>query len=92
MVSLQPRMRSAPSDEESAAHRCGRSRSRRISGRPGIDGDTAANGVGAEIDTDYRFLSLDNLDFALALGVEARKGRWAALFDAMRVDFSDAFG
>ena len=56
----------------------------------GLDGDTGADGVGAEIDTGYRFFSLDNLDFALALGVEAQKGRWTALLDAMHVDFSDA--
>jgi hypothetical protein len=55
----------------------------------GIDGDTAAEGVGSEIDTGYSFLSLDNLDFALATAVEARKGRWAALLDGMYVDFSD---
>jgi hypothetical protein len=57
----------------------------------GLDGDTAADGTGSEIDTDYRFFSLDNLDFALGTAVEARKGRWGMLYDAMYVEFSDAF-
>jgi hypothetical protein len=57
----------------------------------GIDGDTAAAGTGSEIDTGYRFLSLDNLDLAIATAVEARKGKWSVLLDAMYVDFSDTF-
>jgi hypothetical protein len=57
----------------------------------GLDGNTAADGAGSEIDTDYKFFSLDNLDFALGTAVEARKGRWAILGDAMYVEFSDAF-
>jgi hypothetical protein len=44
-----------------------------------------------EIDTDYTFFSLDNLDFALGTSLEARKGRWGMLYDAMYVEFSDAF-
>ena len=55
----------------------------------GLDGNTAADGVGSEIDTGYSFLSLDNLDLTLAAAVEARKGRWAVLLDALYVDFSD---
>jgi hypothetical protein len=57
----------------------------------GLDGNTAAGGTGSEIDTDYQFFSLDNLDFALGTAVEARKGRWGMLGDAMYVEFSDAF-
>ena len=57
----------------------------------GLDGDTAANGTGSEIDTDYSFFSLDNLDFALGTSLEARKGRWGMLYDAMYVELSDAF-
>ena len=57
----------------------------------GLDGDTAADGAGSEIDTDYTFFSLDNLDFALGASLEARKGRWGMLYDAMYVEFSDAF-
>ena len=57
----------------------------------GLDGTTAADGAGSEIDTDYKFFSLDNLDFALGTAVEARKGRWGMLGDAMYVEFSDAF-
>src|SRR5512139_3132977 len=57
----------------------------------GLDGTTAADGTGSEIDTDYTFFSLDNLDFALGTAVEARKGRWGVLGDAMYVKFSDAF-
>src|SRR5262245_19487379 len=57
----------------------------------GLDGNTAADGTGSEIDTDYKFFTLDNLDFALGTAVEARKGRWAMLGDAMYVEFSDAF-
>jgi hypothetical protein len=57
----------------------------------GLDGTTAADGAGSEIDTDYKFFSLDNLDFALGAALEARKGRWGMLYDAMYVEFSDAF-
>ena len=57
----------------------------------GLDGTTAAGGTGSEIDTDYKFFSLDNLDFALGTAVEARKGRWGFLADAMYVEFRDAF-
>jgi hypothetical protein len=57
----------------------------------GLDGDTAADGTGSEIDTDYSFFSLDNLDFALGTAFEARKGRWGMLYDLMYVEFSDAF-
>ena len=57
----------------------------------GLDGDTAAHGAGSEIDTDYEFFSLDNLDFALGTAVEAHRGRWGMLYDAMYVEFSDAF-
>ena len=57
----------------------------------GLDGNTAADGTGSEIDTDYEFFSLDNLDFALGTSLEARKGRWGMLYDAMYVEFSDAF-
>jgi len=57
----------------------------------GIDGSTAADGVESEIDTGYSFFSLDNLDFALATGVEARKGRWTVLLDGLYTEFSDAF-
>jgi hypothetical protein len=56
----------------------------------GIDGDTRAENVGGEIDTGGRFLSFENLDFALAVSAEAQKGRWTTLLDAMRVDFSAA--
>ena len=57
----------------------------------GLDGNTAADGTGSEIDTDYKFFSLDNLDFALGTAVEAHKGRWGVLGDAMYVEFSDEF-
>jgi hypothetical protein len=57
----------------------------------GLDGDTAADGAASEIDTDYTFFSLDNLDFALGTALAARKGRWGMLYDAMVVEFSDAF-
>jgi hypothetical protein len=57
----------------------------------GLDGDTAVDGTGSEIDTGYKFFSLDNLDFALGAALEARKNRWGMLYDAMYVEFSDAF-
>ncbi len=55
----------------------------------GLDGDTAAEGIGSEIDTGYSFFSLDNLDLAIGTDVEARKGKWGVLLDGMYVDFSD---
>jgi opacity protein-like surface antigen len=57
----------------------------------GLDGNTAASGVGSEIDTGYSFLSLDNLDLTLAANLEARKGGWTVLVDGLYVEFSDAF-
>lgn len=57
----------------------------------GLDGDTAANGAGAEIDTGYSFFSLDNLDWTLGTAFEAEKGNWTVLVDALYVEFSDAF-
>ncbi len=57
----------------------------------GLDGNTAAGGVGSEIDTGYSFLSLDHLDLTLAANLEARKGRWTVLVDGLYVEFSDAF-
>jgi hypothetical protein len=57
----------------------------------GLDGHTAAGGVGSEIDTGYSFLSLDNLDLTLAANLEARKGRWTVVLDGLYVEFSDAF-
>src|SRR5262245_42298432 len=57
----------------------------------GLDGDTAANGVGSEIDTGYSFFSLDNLDWTLGTAFEAQRGRWTLLVDALYVEFSDEF-
>jgi len=57
----------------------------------GFDGNTAANGVGSEIDTDYSFFSLENLDWTLGTAFEAQKGRWTVLIDGLYVEFSDAF-
>lgn len=57
----------------------------------GLDGNTAANGVGSEIDTDYSFFSLENLDWTLGAALEAQKGRWTVLVDGLYVEFSDAF-
>jgi hypothetical protein len=57
----------------------------------GLDGTTAADGVGAEIDTGYSFFSLENLDWTLGTAFEAQKGRWTVLVDGLYVKFSDAF-
>lgn len=57
----------------------------------GLDGDTAADDVGSEIDTGYKFFSLDNLDWTLGTAFEAQKGRWTLLADALYVEFSDEF-
>ena len=57
----------------------------------GLDGNTTASGVGSEIDTGYRFLSLENLELTLAANLEARKGRWTVVLDGLYVEFSDAF-
>jgi opacity protein-like surface antigen len=57
----------------------------------GLDGDTAADGAGSEIDTGYRFFSLDNLDWTLGTAFEAQKGRWSLLADGLYVEFSDEF-
>ena len=57
----------------------------------GIDGDTAAEGTGAEIDTGYSFLSLNNLDLVLATGVEGARGDGRCYWIRVYVDFSDSF-
>jgi hypothetical protein len=57
----------------------------------GLDGDTAAEDVGSEIDTGYKFFSLDNLDWTLGTAFEAQKGRWTILVDGLYVKFSDEF-
>jgi hypothetical protein len=57
----------------------------------GLDGNTAADGAASEIDTGYRFLSLDNFDLTLAANLEARKERWAFMVDGLYVEFSDTF-
>jgi hypothetical protein len=57
----------------------------------GLDGDTAANGVGSEIDTGYSFFSLDNLDWTFGTAFEAQKDRWTLLVDGLYVEFSDEF-
>jgi hypothetical protein len=57
----------------------------------GLDGDTAADDVGSEIDTGYKFFSLDNLDWTLGTAFEAQKGRWTLLVDGLYVKFSDEF-
>jgi hypothetical protein len=57
----------------------------------GLDGNTSADDVGTEIDTGYKFFSLENLDWTLGTAFEAQKGRWTLLVDGLYVRFSDEF-
>jgi hypothetical protein len=77
----------APSDGEAAS----RWRITPYLWAAGLDGDTAADGGGTEIDTGYSFLSLDNLDGVVAMAAEANVGRWRVLLDGLYLQFSDAF-
>lgn len=55
-----------------------------------FDGETSSQGDDFPVDTDYSFFTLDNLDDVLALKFEARKDRFAILFDGLRARYSDA--
>ncbi len=54
-----------------------------------IVGSTGADGIDSGIDTDYNFLSLDNLEGAFFVVASARKGRWTIQTDAVFLKFAD---
>jgi len=56
-----------------------------------IKGNTAADGVDGGIDTDYVFLSLDNLEGAFFIGASAGKDRWTLQSDFVYLNFNDNF-
>ena len=57
----------------------------------GISADTAVNGTGAPLDTDYSFFSLSNIEMAGSIALNGNNGRWGFNLDAAFVDFSDDF-
>jgi hypothetical protein len=57
-----------------------------------IDGSAGADDVDLpELNPDYSFFALDNLDIAGFLSAEARKGRWSLLADTFYVSYSDRY-
>jgi hypothetical protein len=57
-----------------------------------IGGSAGADDVDfPELNPDYSFFGLDNLDVAGFLSAEATRGRWSILADAFYVSYSDGF-
>lgn len=56
-----------------------------------IKGNTGSDGSDIDFDTDYRFLTLDNLDGAFFVAVSASKGRWTWQTDLIYLNFGDNF-
>lgn len=57
-----------------------------------IDGSAGAGDVDLpDLNPDYSFFSLENLDMAAFVAFEARRGRWGLLSDALYVSFGDRF-
>jgi opacity protein-like surface antigen len=54
-----------------------------------IQGSTGAEGIDSGIDTDYNFLSLDNLEGAFFIAASASKGRWTIQTDVVFLKFAD---
>ena len=52
-----------------------------------IKGNTDSDGI--DFDTDYNFLSLDNLDGAFFIAASASKGRWTWQTDLVYLNFND---
>jgi hypothetical protein len=56
-----------------------------------IKGNTSSDGSDIDFDTDYNFLSLENLDGAFFIAASASKGRWTWQTDLVYLNFSDDF-
>jgi hypothetical protein len=54
-----------------------------------IKGNTDSDGSDIDFDTDYRFLTLDNLDGAFFIAASASKGRWTWQTDLVYLNFND---
>lgn len=54
-----------------------------------IVGSTGAEGVDSGIDTDYTFLSLDNLEGAFFIAASASKNQWTIQTDIVFLKFAD---
>ena len=54
-----------------------------------IKGSTDSDGSDIDFDTDYRFLTLDNLSGAFFIAASASKGRWTWQTDLVYLNFSD---
>jgi hypothetical protein len=54
-----------------------------------IKGNTDSAGDDIDFDTDYNFLSLDNLDGAFFIAASASKGRWTWQTDLIYLSFGD---
>ncbi len=56
-----------------------------------ITGTTGSTADPATTNTNYNFLSLDNLDSAFFIAASARRGRWTVQTDMVFLNFSDDF-
>jgi hypothetical protein len=56
-----------------------------------IKGNTGSDGSDIGFDTDYSFLSLDNLDGAFFIAASASKGQWTWQTDLVYLNFNDSF-
>lgn len=57
----------------------------------GVGGSTSADGEDAEIDKDYSFFSLSNLESVFSAAFEAKKDPWGWSVDGLYVEYSDDF-
>lgn len=57
----------------------------------GLTGNTAAEGVGTPVDTDYSFFALDNLEAVASMVFSAQSERWGLELDGLYLRYGDEF-